>query len=333
MNNNKPYILVTGAKGFIASQLISVLKKNGAYIRGIDICESPYDNCDESIQCDLSRPLEQNQLLRDACNGIDIVYHLAAKVHSLAEVKADKDEYWHINVDASNNLLSAAKEKNVKKFIFFSSVKVFGERQMTGGEVPLSEKDEPFPDTPYGETKLAFEQILLNETSGIDVVILRLAMVYGPHTKGNLAKMIKIVQSGIPLLLPDFKNKRSMVDVRDVINVALLACQRDKMHGLYQITDGNVYSTKQITDTIYDALGKKRLFFSLPKSLFSLMASLGDLIGKIRKRRFIFDSDTLNKLSGNAFFSSNRLKDELNFSPEWTLQKSLFVEYKGNKEN
>ncbi len=324
---HKLRILVTGANGFIASLLTASLKETGAYIKGLDISQGPYANCDESIQCDLTVPLEENDVLRKACEDIDVVYHLAGKVHSLSEVKSDKEEYWRINVQGSNNLLSAAKQKHVRKCIFFSAVNVFGERQDNKTGKPITEQDQPSPDTPYGETKYEVEKTLLNETS-IDTVILRLSMVYGPHAKGNLTKMIHAVQSGIPIPLPDFGNKRSMVDVHDVVRAAVLASQNDTMHGVYQVTDGNVYSTSQIINYIYEALGKKRPFLVLPKFVFILFARIGDLIGIVLRHRFFFDSDALNKLVGNAYYSSDRLKNELHFVPEWDLRKSLLNTYK-----
>lgn len=329
-------IVVTGAGGFIAQKLIHALKESNpqCVIRGIDIIPGSYSGCDESAVCDLSEEIKEDSILHKVLADADVVYHLAGKVHSLSEVHGDDEEYWRINVTGSRNLLEVARKNSIKRFVFFSSVKVFGERQMNAGIRPLSETDDAQPDTPYGKTKLEFERILCRDCGEITPVILRLAMVYGPNSKGNLKKLINAVKKGIPIPLPEFHNKRSMVDVRDVIRVAVLVGQTDSpAKGLYQVTDGNVYTTRQTLDFIREACGKHPLFFAIPKPFFIIPAKLGDLIGRLLGRRFFFDSDSLNKLAGNAWFSSDRIKQELHFVPEWDLHKSLLSEYIKNGEN
>ena len=323
-------IVVTGAGGFIAQKLIYALKAKNpqCIIRGIDIIPGSYSGCDESVACDLSEDIKDDSILLKALAKADVVYHLAGKVHSLSEVHGDDEEYWRINVTGSRNLLEAARKNNIKRFVFFSSVKVFGERQMNSGLKPLSETDEAIPDTPYGKTKLEFERILCQECGIITPVILRLSMVYGPNSKGNLKKMISAVKKGIPIPLPEFHNKRSMVDVRDVIRIAVLVGQiNSSAKGLYQVTDGNLYTTRQMLDFIREACGKRPSHIAIPKLLFIIPARIGDIIGRIMKKRFYFDSDSLNKLAGNAWFSSDRIEKELHFNPEWNLHKSLLSEY------
>ena len=132
--------------------------------------------------------------------------------------------------------------------------------------------------------------------------------------------------------LPEFHNKRSMVDVRDVIRAAVLVGQLDSSaKGVYQITDGNVYTTKQMLNYVRESCGKKNSLFSIPKLFLIVPARIGDMIGRILGRRFFFVLDSLNKLAGNAWFSSDKIKQELHFVPEWNLHKSLLAEYL-NKE-
>lgn len=327
---NNVVFVVTGAGGFIAQNLIRALKENNpeCIIREIDITPGPYSGCDESFVCDLTDTLNGGSILQRALDKSDVVFHLAGKVHSLSVVRGDDEEYWRINVTGAQNLLEVAKLKDVKRFVFFSSVKVFGEHQMNAGLQPLSESDDAKPDTPYGKTKLEFEHILCKECGKIIPVVLRLSMVYGPNSKGNLKRMISAVKKGIPMPLPEFHNRRSMVDVRDVIRIAVLVGQIDSSaKGLYQVTDGNIYTTRQMLDFVREACGKPHCRFAIPKLFFVIPAKIGDIIGKILGKRFFFDSDSLNKLAGNAWFSSDRIKQELHFIPEWDLHKSLLAEY------
>ncbi|MBO4304935.1 MAG: NAD-dependent epimerase/dehydratase family protein [Lentisphaeria bacterium] len=327
----KNIILVTGAAGFIAQRLIAGLKNRfDCEIRGIDIVPGPYPGCDVSEQCDLSLELKKNPVLVQLMNGVDTLYNLAGKVHSLLEVKGDVEEYWRVNVTGSENVLNAAKQGSVRKFVFFSTVKVFGEYQTVQGDRPLCEQDEPSPDTPYGETKLVFEKELMRDCGSITPVILRLSMVYGSGAKGNMAKLIHAVEKGIPIPLPEFGNKRSMIDVRDVVNGAILAGTSDKARGIYQLTDGHAYSTRQILEYVRESLGKKPGYIALPKFCFRLPALIGDGIGKLRGRRFFFDSDALNKIAGNAWFSSEKVRSELGFETVWDLKSSLL---EGRRQN
>ena len=115
-----------------------------------------------------------------------------------------------------------------------------------------------------------------------------------------------------------------MVDVRDVVKAAVLAAESQQARQqTYIISDGNAYSTRQIIDAIYRALGKSRLRFAIPSWIFTILAKTGDIIGKVRGRRFIFDSDALNKISGSAWFSSSKIERELKFKAEFSLEKSL----------
>ena len=318
--------LVTGAAGFIGKFLCEKLKEKGYVVAGIDLTPHKPAWCDTWFQADIAIPPGNNPALLNACGNIDVIFHLAGKVHALAEVKADDAEYHLINTAGTENLLQAAAQNKVRKFVFFSTVKVFGEiiPNLDNTREPISEMTEAMPDTPYGQSKLNAEKLVLGGGYVDDATVLRLCMVYGPGAKGNILKMIKAIKMGIPLLLPEFHNKRSMVDVRDVVNAAVLVAENPlAKQQIYIISDGNVYSTRQIIDAIYRALGKFRWPVTVPSRVFSMLARTGDIIGKARGRRFIIDSGALNKISGSAWFSSGKIEHELNFKAEFSLEKSL----------
>ena len=318
--------LVTGAAGFIGKYLCVKLKERGYAITGVDLTADKPAWCDTWIKTDIIIPPENNPALLNACENIEVIFHLAGKVHALAEVKSDNAEYHLINTDGTKNLLRAAAQKKVRKFVFFSTIKVYGEKipGLDNRSTPICETTETIPDTPYGQSKLDAERLVLDGNYIDDATVLRLCMVYGPGAKGNILKMIKTIKKGIPFLLPDFHNKRSMVDVRDVVNAAVLASESPQAkRQTYIISDGNAYSTRQIIDAIYHALGKFRWPVAIPAWIFTLLAGTGDIIGKIRRRRFIFDSDALNKISGSAWFSSNKIEQELKFKAAFSLSKSL----------
>lgn len=317
--------LVTGAAGFIGQNLCRKLQSDGYIVAGLDIGHQKPTWCDKWFQADITIDPKDNQQLLRACEGVNVIFHLAAKVHALAEVKSDEAEYYRINTTGTKNILNAAEQNNVAKFVFFSTVKVYGEiiPGIDNSHRAITEQDETIPDTPYGQSKLDAEKLVLNSAVA-DVTILRLSMVYGPGAKGNILKMLKAIKKGIPLLLPDFHNKRSMVDVRDVVNAAVLTLQNPiSNRQIYIVSDGKSYSTKKIINALYEALGKRCWPLTVPCWTFTMLAKFGDIIGKVRGKRFIFDSDALNKISGSAWFSSQKIELELQFKAEYSLEKSL----------
>lgn len=316
-------VLVTGVNGFIGKHLCRALSEKGYVVSGLDMQDEKPEYCDKYFKADIT---VMDDALTAACENIDVVLHLAGKVHALTEVEADVEQYKLINTTGTENLLRAAAGKAVGKFIFFSTIKVYGEKipGLDNCKIPVDELVETIPDTPYGQSKLDAEKIVLGGDYVDDAVVFRLCMVYGPGAKGNILKMIAAIKKGIPLLLPEFNNKRSMVDVRDVVKAALLAVEKtESKKQIYIISDGKYYSTRQIINAIMRTLGKKPLPFSIPAFFFIVLGKIGDLICKIRGRRLFFDSDTLNKLAGSAWFSSEKIERELGFKPDYDLEISL----------
>ncbi|HBA67627.1 MAG TPA: NAD-dependent dehydratase, partial [Methylococcaceae bacterium] len=132
------------------------------------------------------------------------------------------------------------------------------------------------------------------------------------------------IRKGVFPPIPEVHNKRSMVHVEDVVQAALLAADKPEAAGqIYIVTDGHVYSTREIYDWIRGALGKPQSSLTMPLSLLRAMAKVGDGIGKLRGRRFMFDSDALEKLIGSAWYSSAKIERELGFKPVYDLKSSL----------
>lgn len=208
----------------------------------------------------------------------------------------------------------------MQRFIFFSSVKAVGD----GDGQPMDESVETPADTPYGQSKYAAEQRVLHGGYVPHPVVIRPSMVYGNTEKGNLPQMIKAVAKGVFPPLPEMHNRRSMVHVDDVVAAALLAAKNPKAAGqIYIVTDGQAYSTRQIYDWIREALGKQPVTWSVPQAVLTLAAQGGDVISRLRNRRFPLDSDSLEKLLGSAWYSSAKIERELGFRPRHTLKDAL----------
>jgi nucleoside-diphosphate-sugar epimerase len=136
--------------------------------------------------------------------------------------------------------------------------------------------------------------------------------------------MIKMIDRGLFPALPDVKNCRSMVHVSDVVEAVILAATNSVANGqCYIVTDGRPYSTWELYEMICRSLGKSIPRWHVPLGALEALAGVGDVIGRLRGRRFVFDSDALDKLTGNAWFSSGKIARELAFQPRMTFEAAL----------
>lgn len=305
-------VLVTGATGFIGHHLCATLLNKGVKLRVLGRRQPDIDA--EFHFWDMVDPLSTIPL-----TGVDTVFHLAGKAHALAETRQDMDEYFSINTEATQKLLQASKKAGVKTFIYFSSVKAAGDINGLMDESVSVESDMP-----YGQSKKASEQLVLEGNYVPHPVVIRPSMVYGNTDKGNLPKMIQAVRAGKFPPLPEIQNRRSMVHVDDVVSAAILVAEHPEASGnIYIITDGESYSTRQMYEWICEALRKPVPAWCLPWFALKLLALVGDAIGSIRGRRFIFNSDALLKLTGSALYSSEKIEQELGYRPQRNLHDSL----------
>jgi nucleoside-diphosphate-sugar epimerase len=340
-------LVVTGANGFIGANLCLLLKAEGWRIAALDI--NPFSSvCDEIYVGDLSVEGPWSK----AMDGADTVFHLAGKVHALTEVKHDDAEYFRINTEGTRNLLKAAERAKVKRFVFFSTIKAMSrdgcertreyenarqetevgrQRRESRGQraenrmlAAFSEEDLIEPDTPYGRSKLEAEKLVLNGGFVPEPVVLRLCMVYGAGAKGNIQKMLQAVSNHRFPPVPEVGNRRSMVHVSDVIRAAVLAAEHPAAVGeVFIVSDGQTYSTRQMYDLMCRALGRTPPNWSMPLWGLRGLGHIGDQIGRLRGRRFVFDSDALEKLIGSAWYSSAKIEQKLGFKPEWILEKAM----------
>ena len=334
-------IFVSGAGGSIGLPLCFALQQlghtvaagqrsyaNGPWSRFVrfDLSWSPVSAAGmRNVSCAFNsagkaHDLATRRLPEDALDGVDTIFHLAGKAHALSETRQDEAEYFRLNTEGTGTLLEAAKNSGVRRFIFISSVKAMGE----GGDVCQDETEVCRPESPYGKSKLAAERLVLEGDYVPEPVVLRLSMVYGSSRKGNLPRMIEAVAKGRFPPLPEMGNKRSMVHVEDVVQAALLAAEKPAAVGqTYIVTDGQACSTRQMYEWICEALGKPVPSWTIPTGLLKMLAKVGDGIGGVRGRRFLIDSDALDKLIGSACYSSEKIRRELGFRPAWDLRSAL----------
>lgn len=311
--------LVTGATGFIGHRICQLLCDRGWYV--VACSRTPkLGPWQRFIERDLIEEIPDSSL-----DGIHTVFHLAGKAHALSEISKNSGAYFSINTEGTRKLLESAIHAGAQRFIYFSSVKAMGEgNENYGDKGPIDESYATYPSGPYGKSKRAAEKLVLGSKTSIQTTIIRPTMVYGPSSKGNLVKMTEAIQRNRFPPLPNFGNRRSMVHVDDLCSLAISAATSDQAAGkTYIASEPEAYSTRKLYEMICDAINKAPTRWSIPHSVMKAMGLAGDLIGKAKGSRFIFDSDALNKLSTSAWYNGNKACSELDFEYRHNLKSTL----------
>jgi nucleoside-diphosphate-sugar epimerase len=314
-------VLVTGAGGFIGQHLVDRLLEQGSIVRALVRPGANLPDWGRHVDV-VEGDIHDFHAMNRAAAGVDTVFHLAGKTHALSEVEQDEAGYHNVNVDGTRNVLEGAVARGVSRVVFFSSVKAMGEET----EECLDESGKALPSTAYGRSKLAAERLVLDcgKRAGLHVVCLRLPLVYGPGNKGNLFRMIAAIDRGFFPPLPPVRNRRSMVHVTNVVEAALLTATSPAANGqCYIVTDGRPYSTRELYEKICHGLGKRIPQWSISIGVLRVLGHMGDAAGRIRGKRFVFDSDALEKLIGSAWYSSDKLFRELGYRPSITFEGAL----------
>lgn len=278
-------LAITGATGMVGSALIFELSNSKEYkVKGF--CRT-LPRADEDLLIAVG-PLETADLLDDL-TGVDAIIHTAARAH-IMEDEADDPlaEYRKVNVQGTLNLARQAVEAGVKRFVFVSSVKVNGEA--TELNCPYTPEQQPAPEDAYGVSKLEAEQALteLCKESGMELVIVRPVLVYGPGVKANFLSMMSWVNRGIPLPLGAVNNKRSIVALDNLVDLLIVCATHPNAAGeVFFASDGNDLSTTEMLQEIGKGLGKPARLLPIPPALLDAGFSM---IGKKDMIRRVLNS-------------------------------------------
>jgi nucleoside-diphosphate-sugar epimerase len=264
-------ILVTGANGFVGAALCSVLSTRNIPFIGAVREKKSYLDFEVGNLTGTTKWM-------DALAGCDVVIHLAARVHIMKDDSVDPlAAYREVNVDATLNLARQAVKNGVKRFIFVSSVKVNGEATK---ERPFTSHDLPAPVDPYGLSKYEAEQGLqkISRETGLEVVIVRPPLIYGPGVGANFLKLMQLIKLGIPLPFRNIRNSRSMIALDNLIDLLVLCGHHpNAANQIFMATDGDDLSISQLTLLIAHSMDKRLLLLPVSPRLVEIC---GRILGK-----------------------------------------------------
>ena len=297
--------LVTGATGFVGTALCAMLAASGYGV--VPAVRSKAGLPREVVVGNLDASTDW----RPALNGCDVVIHLAARVHVMNDIAQDALALYRLaNTEATLNLARQAAEVGVKRFIFISTIKVNGE----GRDEPYQETDVPRPEDAYAISKWEAEQGLLRiaADTGLEVVILRPPLVYGPGVKANFLRLMQTVQSGWPLPLGAIRNRRSFLYLGNFVDAIRLCVEHPAAAGrTFLLDDGEPVSTPDLIRALARAMGRPARLLAVPVSVLELA---GALFGK---------RAAVARLAGSLYVDSSLIRSRLGWTPPYSMEAGL----------
>jgi nucleoside-diphosphate-sugar epimerase len=284
-------ILLTGSTGFLGNVLMTTLIKDN------NVVSLARHNSQFNI--DLSKSIPNFQTF------FDTIIHSAGLAHSFPISNDDISGYYKVNVIGTNNLLEGLSKSLPKRFVYISSVSVYGllEGENINENSPLLAKD------PYGKSKIEAEEIIKKWCCKHDIVctILRLPLVIGPNPPGNLGSMLQGIKKGYYFNIAGGNAKKSMVLASDIAKYILIASE---IGGTYNLTDGKHPTFNELSMRISKKLGKS-FVPSLPRFLANVLAFIGDRFGN----QFPINSNKLLKITSTLTFDDTKARNVFEWSP------------------
>lgn len=266
-------ILITGGAGFVGASLCSRLSSGGCWnvsaaMRGSVTGDVSASRCNQVAVGEIGPDTDWSAIVTE----VDFIVHLAARVHVMRDSVLDPlAEFRRVNVAGTLNLAKQAASAGVRRFVFISSVKVNGEETLPGS--PFKETDSPAPQDAYAISKLEAEQGLLAlvAESGMEVVIIRPPLVYGPGVKANFLSMMRWLARGVPLPFGAMKNQRSLVALDNLIDFIVTCLEHPAAaNQIFLVSDGEDMSTTELLRRTAAALGKSARLLPVSQAILAL---------------------------------------------------------------
>ncbi|MHC8288825.1 UDP-glucose 4-epimerase family protein [Pseudomonas sp. XS1P51] len=268
-------VLLTGASGFVGAAVQAHLLDDPRYAVRSVYRQVPLQPSPRLQACQVPG-LEPDTDWQVPLEGVEVVIHCAARVHVMNESEADPlAAFRRANVQGTLRLAEQAAQSGVRRFIYLSSIKVNGEGTLPGR--PYTADDQPAPLDPYGVSKLEAEQALqaLAAKTGMDVVIIRPVLVYGPGVKANFRSMMGWLNRGVPLPLGAITNKRSLVALDNLVDLITTCIQHPAAaNQVFLVSDDEDLSTSELLRRMARALGRPAHLLPVPMWLLSRTAQL-----------------------------------------------------------
>jgi nucleoside-diphosphate-sugar epimerase len=314
-------VALTGASGFIGHHLLAELVSSGQMdVKGLVRRSQMRHAGLRPVVGDLS----DAAALAELCADRDCLFHCAGYAHAMDDGSPSHVQtHWRINFEGTRHLVDAAGRAGVKTFVHLSSVKAMAEPN----GACVNEDWAGKPNSAYGEAKRAAEDAVLEAgvRYGMHVVNLRLAMVYGPGgDRGNLDRMARLIRRGWFPPLPETGNRRSMIYVSDVVSAIRRVAADSRASGrTYIVAEPEAYSGRQIYELLCLAVGRTPPDWAVPAAFLRLGGWTGDVLGELMHRSIPLNSMAVSRLLDSAWYSAERIAQELDWRAAVSLADGL----------
>lgn len=306
MNTSRSRILLTGGSGFVGSSLAIHLKQDGRSVRSV---QRKQDRNNGFTIGDIGPTTDWFDALAD----VNCIVHCAARAHVMNETKVDPlAAYRRVNVGGTRRLAEQAAESGVKRLVYLSSIKVNGEQTSTG--TCFTASAPPNPIDPYGISKWEAEQALfeISARTGLEVVIIRPPLVYGPGVKGNFLSLLGWLNRGIPLPLGAIDNMRSLVGIENLVDLIITCIDHPAaVNQTFLVSDGEDLSITDLLQRLGRALHK-------PSRLLPVSASMLEVAAQLVGKKAV-----AQRLLGNLRVDISKTMDVLDWSPPVRVDEGL----------
>jgi nucleoside-diphosphate-sugar epimerase len=299
-------VLITGGTGFVGQLLARTIQAQGQnVVRAVRQAQP------DSV---LISTVDGSTSWHEALQGCDSVVHLAARVHVMNDKSTDPvREFRRVNVEGTAHLARQAAAAGVRRLVFLSSVKVNGEATQEGR--PFTADDAPAPEDPYGMSKHEAEQALcqIAADKGMEVVIIRPPLVYGPGVKANFESMMRWLARGVPLPLAAVtQNRRSLVALDNLVDLIVTCLNHPAAaNQTFLASDGEDLSTAELLKRMSAAMGKPARLFYVPQALLKLATRLSNKLG------------TYQRLCGSLQVDITKTRQLLGWTPPVSVDEGL----------
>lgn len=307
---NKRFVFITGANGFIGRALCTKMIENGCKVKGVFRKTSEINTLPAGIEKVYLDSIDSCNFIEQDFSGVDAVVHLAACAHVMKDFPDSLETFRKINVQGTQRLAQIAAKSGVKRFIFISTVKVNGEENSER----YAENDIPAPRDAYGKSKLEAEYLLarIARETGMEVVILRPPLVYGPGVRANFENLIKIACCGLPLPFKNIRNLRSFIYLGNLVDAISICITHPSAAGeTFMLSDGHDISTPDLIKIIASAMHAKPF-------LFSLRIDILEILCKIMGR-----GKDIKKLTATLLVDSSKIRNMLGWHPPFSIEEGI----------
>lgn len=315
-------ILITGATGFIGRHLLQRLIEEGHHCRCLARSFANVDSLFGHLQVELFEgDVTKPETLKDVGKGIDTAYHLAAAGHVASVSEQDYRAFFNLNVNGTRNIADACGKSGVRRFVHFSSTAAMG-------LIKLPKIDETVscqPQTPYQKSKYQSELAALEtgKKFGMEVIVFRPCMVYGPGGKGEFLKFCKLVRKGLFLRVGLGRNLTPIVHVSDVVQAAANALDRGRAGEVYLIASNTSPPLSDIFRYITSALKIKRVYYYVPFRFAYCVAFLLERLAAVSGKTPVASRKNIVSTITDRIFSISKAQRELGYIPSKPLELGI----------